>query len=364
MQFIKQFFTMIACYCMVIQSTFANVGPVKIKGMNSEASMSNMQDTLNSYFSTAEDKRHIETDFIKLKAVAKNWNWRFEPQGDSVAFRLNGKVQYVFKVDESKPSSIFVNGQEVAIPNGKTYLAFKKEFESALNKTALNLDSLFFEEAHAGLFAALLGIGAVFGLGYITGRRQCHNSRNCDHRTCRRTSSDPGPHGPDVYPNQPPEVVDTPRVQTRRTCTQRGRRYNRSTPFTSNQMWISAQNFRFNCRYIHTRRDGRQVERVRARCFDNVQDCVNWKKRNPSRAFGHNLSENRARVICESLYNQVCECREDCSYSTPAPDQPVPPSTTTIPEFEYDEKVRSRIPRETDQPSRALEIDGPAFTDP
>ncbi len=330
----KLFLISLACICLTMQTAFAGVqyDSVKLKRANEIMTVEVMEAMLKKIFTTEEDHRQISYEFVKLKKITEKWLWRVEVQGESLAFRVNGKVQALVKPEPGYYRVFSVNGQKVEFKKGMSLLSYMNQVEVAMKKSAFNLEDLFINEAEAfAWFPFILGgmIGTAAGLSW-----------------CRSASAEPGSAASSSYDDSlpTPDVIEEinscptgncggqrqPRAP--RSCTQRGRRYERVSPFTSQQMWRSAQNFRSDCAYQHTRRDGRTENRLRGGCFRNADDCTQWKTRQPRHAFGHNLRENQARAICESLERQVRECQGGTTYTpTPQP-QPEDPGIYTVPE--------------------------------
>lgn len=320
MKSFKLFLTSFASICLVVQTAFASAqyDNVKLKRANEVATVDLMEDQLKMIFTTDEDHRKISYEFVKLKKITEKWDWRYEVQGDSIGFRVNGKVQAYVKPVSGSFRKFTVNGTPIEFKKGLSFQAYLNQVETATKNNAFNLEELFIQKAEAAIiFPLLIGgaIGLAAGLSW-----------------CRSASAEPAPTpSDDRLPT--PEVVEEinscptgrcgrrqPEPARTRSCTQSGRRYTRVSPFTSQQMWRSAQNFKSDCTRTHTRADGRTEIRLRGGCFRNADDCTRWKTHQPSHAFGNNLSESRARQICNSLEREVRECQGG---RTPTP-QPQP----------------------------------------
>ncbi len=298
-----------------------SVSRSEIKKLNQHGSLSQMKQSLKQVFTTDEDQRLIDQTFAKLRKKAKHWLWRYEAKGDSVAFRVNGKVQLMLKADPSNFDAVYVNGHLLEINRGKSFRSFTNDVEKVLKKSVVKWESLFIQEADAfGLFGAFL----VGGLGgYLIGKHQCHARPNCPHRTC---------HQPAPGVVQQPSVgqpVGTP-VVVRRNCRADGRPIFQGISgvgggnVSKGDVWEIAKNFKFNanCRWPNT-------GNLKPQCFNNANDCIEFKmgdqrgrrpqtRSNPQRTFGQSWSRAKVAAVCQNVEAQILSCTN----GGPAP-QPV-----------------------------------------
>jgi hypothetical protein len=332
MRALKKLVLTFACISMTVQSTFAAViiDGSMVKSLNQNKSLTDMAFNLMKLFPSEEDHKAITLDLVKLESVANKWLWRYELKGNSLALRVNGKIQASMQFDQQSSDVIVVNGRRVGIAKGKKYSVFKKEMENVLSAKALNLDALFFREAQAlGLLAALgiYGLGAAGG--YSVASYQCHNSRRCHHRTCR-TYGEQGPEPQPAYHRvQQPQQPRVVRVQRPRQCTQQGHRYDRVWRFSTRQVWRMAQNFR-----------GQACDHRPNPCFRNVDECVSWKTGKPRNSFGIRMSRSTAQMVCQNVADQIAACVGGSpSYQPPVYQQPQtpyqPPSDVDTPGNPY-----------------------------
>ena len=355
MKSFKVMFNFFACYCLVFSSTFAQASfnMNKVRLINKTASLDNMEQSLKGMFTTIEDHRKISYEFVKLKKFTRKWSWRYEVKGESMAFRVNGKIQAYFKDDLNDSSIVYVNGVKIHLRKGLSFQSFYNQLEKAVNKKMASWNSLFINEAEAFLLFPLLLAG---GIGFLIGKEFCKDGHGKNHRTGDDRDT---PVSGNVTPSGGEPTAPT--TGPRRRCSQRGRRYTRVGGLTGEQAWVVAQNFKIggNCEYVQAGRT-----RVRPRCFENVQHCVQWKMGDSyrlvrglqpnrtrslrDRTFNKSMTRARVREICESVYREVLECTGG---GNPVPSTPSPAPTT--PNY-YDTKGHSS--------STASDVDRPTGT--
>ncbi len=285
MKSFKLFLTMMGCLSLVVQTAFAGVSydRKQLKQLNQSATMQFMADSLKDVFPTQEDHRVINYEFVKMQKLSENWLWRFEVQGDSIAFRVNGKVQALFKPVSNDGRSFEMNGKRIDIKKGMSFRAFLAKVEGAMVSNSRPFERLFIERAEA-IFPLLIaaGIGGLIGYSF------CATPASAGERECR--SGNCGRNG------------------NRRSCV-----LSRTPPFSSSQMVTSFSRWNPNrCR------PSRGYDYNRAGCFHNVQSCYYWKVEHPrarQHAFGRRLSPQQGRNICEAL-ERHWQCRNG---GTPQP---------------------------------------------
>lgn len=135
-----------------------------VQTLNAEPEIADAVVVLKDIFRTTEDHRQIDLLAKDLKKSAAKSVWRFEVDGDKVAFRFNGKVQFHISEVNPETNSFLLNGRAVYFKPGKSFKAANLEVQNILKaKTTAGLQTLFIQEAHAGWFLPLLGLFAFVG---------------------------------------------------------------------------------------------------------------------------------------------------------------------------------------------------------
>lgn len=131
---------------------------------NSNRELSSFEAPLKTQFKTQEDHRQIDKTLTELEGKVDKWLWRFEvPQKNKLAFRVNGRIQWVMETVDAKNKIFKLNGKNLQIKPGESYLSFQTKVTTLLDSKVAFYDQFFFHEAHAGFPLFLLGAIAVGG---------------------------------------------------------------------------------------------------------------------------------------------------------------------------------------------------------
>ncbi len=131
---------------------------------NSNRSLSSFEVPLKKQFKTQEDHRQIDNTFAELDGIIEKWLWRFEVlEKDKLAFRVNGRIQWVLETVDAKNKIFKLNGKNLQIKPGESFLSFQTKVNALLDSKIAFYDQLFFQEAHAGIPLYVLGVIAVGG---------------------------------------------------------------------------------------------------------------------------------------------------------------------------------------------------------
>lgn len=305
MKFFKGALNILACLCLMTQTAFASVqyDRSKLNDLNKTATVENMEKVLKAAFPTAEDHRQISYEFVKVKKLAEKWLWRYEVKGDSIAIRINGRVQAYFQFQPGEYRSFKMNGQEMAVNKGQSFLSFYKQFEKVYNKPVAKFDALFFEKAEAFWPLVIVGVGLF---AFLASKRSAHASTpdQCN---------DLVPAGAPLTAVPPRPVVKV--LPNWRKCS-KSSAYTAVRPLSASQVRVSAQNFKIYCSQ-HPQGCGQRANGG----FSSSSECAHWKTHNQRHAFGHNLNSNQALQLCRSIEAQVSQCMGGAV----VPSMPVPP---------------------------------------
>ena len=133
----------------------------QVKLLNKSKSVDNMGFALKNFFKTSKDQRQIDKDIRAMAKTMKKWTWRYELKGNEIAFRSNGKIQFVFKPGNMDKREFTFNGQKFVLNPDLTYASHRDQLLKILNSKQSNLEQLFVRKAQAFFFIAAIIAAAV-----------------------------------------------------------------------------------------------------------------------------------------------------------------------------------------------------------
>ena len=291
MKSLKVYFNLFASLCMVFSSSAAYGANVKVSlpVLNQVATPIAMVGSARGFFKTKEDQYKITYDYLKVEALSKKWIWRFESEGDKIVFRVNGNPMFSVKPINVEKGLYEVNGKEFNLKSGLSYQAQSEKFQKLVMNSQVNLDFLFFDEAHAIpplLLFGFLGL-TLFGVAAGTQAQAAHQQQ---YGQCT------------ISPVTSGQAHDIARRKSR--CTGR------------QGMKLVSGNFRKACSTGHVRGCGPYAgESYRCKNWDTINECIEHKVQRRNGGWG--LSSSEARVVCTQAF-QAISCTE-----------PTPTTTTT-----------------------------------
>lgn len=120
-----------------------------VEKLNFERSLGDMVKATKAMFPTEKDHKIIDQQSAALAKLSTKWNWRFEADGESVAFRLNGPVAFNIKPIDPLYYKVEVNGKPYTFKPGTSYTDYVNQMHKLLNPSVAHLDFFLFESAHA-----------------------------------------------------------------------------------------------------------------------------------------------------------------------------------------------------------------------
>jgi hypothetical protein len=179
---LKNLLTLILSASMVLIGNPAQASTNPLRGaldyLNYNNDVAGFAGPLKTQFKTQEDHRQIDSLIASLADTTKKWVWRFEVQeGKQIAFRVNGKVQWTMTKLNIDDNKFEINGQEVQLRPGESFLSFQTKLTQILNKKSASLESIFINEAHAIL--PFLVVGGLAAAGIFAATRASAAAPSC-----------------------------------------------------------------------------------------------------------------------------------------------------------------------------------------
>ena len=305
------FLNLLACFSLVFLAPEAQAKNYVFKN---KITVEQAENALLSVFSSEEDQRTIKYEFVKVKKMSEKWLWRFELTDSGLAFRMNGKIQFVMEPLWSEKNTFLINGKKFKFEKGKSFVYHNQKLQKIINTTTAGLESLFIQDAEAGFFIPFL-IAAV-ALGGIAYGMEQEKKVEEEHGKCT----------PRKNVRQTPTIAEINYWDYNDNCFNpwnRGSKPRKWPKGGAAKVKLVSKHFYHVCK-------GRQVNGYDCQSFGRgckagaghracaVKQCVTHKRKSV-RSGGWNLTATAATQLCGAAYDNI-QCVK-----------PKPPATTGNP---------------------------------